>query len=167
MKRLTSICLLLLLILSGCAGTEDAVTEVIFYYQRAETAYGTGEDVIVGEEHTLPQKNPNLAYLLDQYLQGPLDPALKLPLPNGTQVLEIRRENHVLTLVFSPELSRLENMELSVACACVSYTCFSATDAVQIRIESASMDEGTPVSFTASRDTFLLFDDTTGAADAS
>lgn len=167
MKRILALCLLAVLCLSGCLRSEEPGNTVTFYYQRTETAYGSSDGVIASEQRVITAANTDLHYLLSLYMNGPVDESLTLPLPGGTRLTDIRTEDGLLTLVFSSELSGLENMDLSISCACISYTCFSLTDAERVRIEAPAANYGTPVSFTASRDSFLLYDDTTREPDAS
>lgn len=167
MKRWLSLILPVILIFTGCGLSDRSEDTVTFYYQKSTTSYGSSDGVIAAENREITSSNPDLTYLLSLYMKGPVDEALKLPLPNGTRLAEISMEDGCLTLVFSMELSYLEGMDLSIACACICYTCFSLTDAELVRIEAPAADYGTPVSVTCTRESFLLFDDTNTEADAS
>lgn len=167
MKRAIALLLLTALILCGCAfrgSDEDTVT---FYYLRGEIQYGSDDGVIVPEKREPAVTGGDLSYLLSLYLKGPTDVALKLPLPAGTRLTEVQSEGTAVTLTFSQELARLEGMDLSIACACISYTCFSLTEAETVTILTLSDDGETPISVTVTRESFLLYDDTTREADAS
>ena len=167
MKRMILLVLLSALLLTACHGGSKDAEEVTFYYLRSEIAYGSEDSVIAPEVREIPAGEQDLSYLLDLYMQGPTEAALVLPLPAGTQITGHHVEGGTLTVIFSAELSSLEGMDLSIACACIGYTCFSLTNAEAVRIEAPAATFGNPVSCTVTRDTFLLFDDTTVEADAS
>lgn len=167
MKRLIALLLLIALCLCGCAGDSEPDTSADFYYLRSEITYGSHNGVIACESRKIGDTEPELTDLLTLYLDGPTDGTLSLPLPSGTRLTEITLEETELTLVFSEELSDLEDMELTAVCACIGYTCLSNTDAEVVRIEAPASAYGSPVSFIITRETFLLFDNTTREADAS
>lgn len=167
MKRIIALLLLTALLLCGCAfrgSDEDTVT---FYYLRGEIQYGSDDGVIVPEKREPAVTGGDLSYLLSLYLKGPADPTLKLPLPAGTRLTEVQSEGDAVTLTFSPELNKLEGMDLSIACACISYTCFSLTEAETVTILAHTDGSSAPIAITVTRDSFLLYDNTTRAADAS
>ena len=165
MRRLVLVALAVVLLLSGCsqAANNNSVT---FYYARKDIQYGTSDSVIVAETREIHEDNPDLHYLLSLYLKGPLDETLTLPVARNIRITEIKRNGNNLTVTFTSELSYLDNIELTLACACISQTCFSLTDAQTLRIEAPAVDYGTPISFTTTRNSFLLFDNTTTSPEA-
>ena len=167
MKRTLVFLLLAAMLLTGCQRFDDSEDSVTFYYLRSQVIFGSEDSVIAPEEREIAVGSLPLSELLNLYLQGPASETLLLPLPDETRLDEVREDAQTITLVFSRELSNLEGMELSIACACISYTCFSLTDAQTVHIEAPSEDMHAPLHFTVTRDTFLLFDDTTLEAEAS
>ena len=167
MKRILTLVILAALLLSGCDHSEKPTDTVTFYYLRSEIAYGGDDGVIAAEERELAVGELPPSELLHLYLQGPQTEGLVLPLPAGTLPTDVSVDGAVITIAFGPALSGLTDIDLSIACACVGYTCFSATGAETVHVTSPATDLSGPVSYTVTRDTFLLFDDTTVEADAS
>ena len=60
----------------------------------------------------------------------------------------------------------LDGMDLTLALACISSTCFSLSDVETVTIHAPAGSFDRPVLFTAYRDSFLLYDDTTTPPDA-
>lgn len=167
MKRIFAFLLLTALLLTGCVNREEPENTVTFYYPRTTVTYGSDDGVIAPESRELPAGNADLSGLLALYMKGPVDPSLRLPFPADTRLSDITWEDSTLTVTFSQELAGLDGIDLSIACACISCTCFSLTDAQAVRIEAPALNPEEDFSFTVTRDTFLLFDDTTTEADAS
>ena len=131
MKRLylTVLALSCLFCLHGCAEKEEPV---IFYYPTGEVSYHSDAGVIAEETREALSREDSLGYLLSFYLEGPIDPALQLPVPEGTQVLRLIPYDEGVLLVMSREFSQLEGMDLTIACASISKTCFGLTDLQKI-----------------------------------
>lgn len=136
MKRILSIILALLILFSfaGCT----AENEILFFYPRAEIQYGNAGGVIVSESREVSGENLSLEYLLKLYLEGPISQELQNPFPSGTALLSFVLENKQLTLTLSESFSKLENMDYTIACACLANTGFSLTDAESITILSGN-----------------------------
>lgn len=167
MKRLIGIFLLLLICLTACTGNSDSSHTAEFYYLRKEIRCGTESGVIVPEKRNLSTGNGDLSALLALYLAGSQGEEASLPLPAGSRLVEVSGDDQIVELTFSGEFSDLEGMELTLVCACISRTVFSLTDAEAVSISAPAPADGTPVHFTADRNTFLYYDDTTTATDAT
>ena len=167
MKRTIALLLLAALLLCGCAGQKEPENAVTFYYLRSSVTYGADDGVVAPELRGVPVPNADLPFLLSLYMKGPQTEGLTLPLPAGTRLTDTKMEGNTLTVTFSTELSYLDGLDLTAACACIGYTCLSITDAETIRIEAPAVDYGEAVSFTVTRDTFLLYDDTTEPVEAT
>ncbi len=155
MKRAFCAFFLLLFLLSGCSLSKDADTSVSFCYPRRTVIYGTEDSVAVWEEREITGSSNDLSSMLALYLQGPEDTTLKAPLPAGVRLAEASWNQENLILVFSEEITALEGIDLSIAGACISATCFSLTDAQKVSI----LSEDETVLFSAQReDSFLFFD---------
>lgn len=167
MKRLIALILAAALCLTGCALAAQDDDTVTFYYLRRELTYGAADSVLVPERRSVAGAGNDLSYLTHLYLSGALDDNLRLPLPAGTRLTGVELDGHTCRLFFSPEFATMEGMELTLACACISATFFSLTPAQTIVLEAPAPEGGNPVSLTLTRDSFLLYDDITTAADAS
>ena len=131
MKRLYLYILLLacLFCLHGCTEKEEPV---IFYYPQAEVSYHSDIGVIASETREALSRDDSLGYLLSFYLEGPIDPTLQLPVPEGTQVLRMMPYESGIALIMSQEFAQLEGIDLTVACTSISRTCFDLTDLQEI-----------------------------------
>ena len=160
MKR--TLCLLLsllLLALSGCSFRDAPAETVSFYYLRSEVTYGTADGVIAPEDQDVTGQPQDLASLLSLYFQGPTDETLTSPFPSGTHLLGFSEKNYTLHLSLSNEFTQLEELDLTLACACISSTCFGITDAQQVRITTPGTTLTEGIDLTISRDGLILFDE--------
>ncbi len=163
MRRILTLLLLaaLLISLAGCRSPLQD-NQVEFYYRRVSDSFSFGapDAVIAPETRSFTNSSGDLTYLLSIYLQGPQDPQLRAPFPVRTTLLSSQLEADVLTLTLDQTFARLEGMDLTIACACLSQTCFGITPANQICIRAEAPGDQNPISVTISRDQ-LLFEDTT------
>lgn len=162
MKRVICLMLSLLLLggLFGCAYSEssDILKPVEFFYPRKSDSfiYGADDGVIASESREASGHTGDLHYLLSMYLRGPQDAHLRSPFPSGCRLESVRREGDTLYLVLSAELTALENLELTLACASLTKTCLALTDAQQVSISAASGSK--TVSITLDADSLLMSD---------
>lgn len=97
MKRFFCLFLCLCLFLPGCSG-ELMKNPVTFYYPRREYQYGAEDGVISGEQREASGHADDLHYLLSLYLIGPSSDELVSPLPWGTRLLGVNRQDGTITL---------------------------------------------------------------------
>lgn len=157
MKRLylTILALACLFWLQGCTNNEEPV---IFYYPKAEISYHSESGVIAPEARESLSSEDSLGYLLSFYLEGPIDPALELPVPEGTQVLRMIPYDDGMLLVMSREFSQLEGMDLTIACASISKTCFGLADLQEITFAAVTQKNVVRI---VRRDSFITTDTVT------
>ena len=107
------------------------------------------------------QRNPpamyDLRYLLSLYLIGPSSDELVSPLPWGTRLLGVSRENGTVTLELTDTAQSVTDTEFTLACACLTMTTLSITGGDEVTITSGSR------SVTMSRDSLTLIDDSTAS----
>lgn len=168
MKKLTASVLLILWILTlfGCGFRSGDVKEPVeFYYPWADLETQLKQDpastVIGSESREASGHTGDLDYLLSMYLRGPLDSQLSSPFPAGCKIVEIRPDGQTLRITLNSAFAQLEDLDLTLACACLARTCFGMTNAAQVRIEAAAPDDNSSVSITISRTDLLLEDDST------
>ena len=89
MKRLILclICLALLLSLAACVQQEE--NSCSFYYLRTveNIRYGQEDGFIGPVNREISDHNPELNYLLQLYLEGPVEEGYLSPIPKGTYLL--------------------------------------------------------------------------------
>lgn len=156
MKRIICLILLFSFLLSGCSLFAERIKEpVTFYYVRAEYPYSTKESIIGSEDREASGHRGDLSYLLALYLIGPSDEELVSPIPKGTRIYSASQERDTVYLNLSDTGSTLTDSGYAIACACLSMTCLSLTDADKVTITSGER------SITMSADSLMLYDITT------
>ena len=154
MKRFVSALLLIALLfsLSAC-GKQEEVAE--FYYPRSEFIPASEYGVIAPETRTITGSR-GLNYNLRLYLDGPASDQYITPFPEGVYLLSTKVAKDQLIVFLSPEFAQLEDMDLTLACACLAQTCFKLTGASQVTIKSENSEKR--ISITLAKDSFTLLD---------
>ena len=153
MKKWTALFLTLILavapVLSGCEDNPVPGDHVLsFYYPRADACYMNPEsdysssDGLIGIElRDTSQSQNNIEFLINLYLKGPKDPAFINPFPEKTTVISYRIVGSNMTLILSPEFSRLTGADLTLASACLTQsllTFFEPEGVTNVRLSSVS-----------------------------
>ena len=84
--------------------------------------------------------------------------SLKSPFPSGCRIVEIRRESKTLHLTLDGVFAQLENLDLTLACACLAKTCFDMSDAQEVKIDAVAPDGNSIINITFNRDSLVLED---------
>ena len=172
MKRIICAVLtaILLLALSACyGGIKEPVT---FYFPRRmnteeEFTVVVENGVLGSEVREASGHADDLRYLLSLYLRGPVDDNLKSPFPAETALLNIHTEESALIVTLNSAFTALEDMELTVACACVARTCFDLCDAESEQILAYTSGDDNDVDMNFSRDSLLMADESHPAANSA
>lgn len=162
MKRV--LCMMLALFLAvglfGChfGESSDMIEPVEFFYPRKPDhyAYGAEDGVFAAEIREASGHTGDLNYLISMYLYGPQDATLRSPFPAGCKLEIVRFEEDTLYLVLSSQFAELEYPDLTVACASLTKTCLSMTDARQVCINSTSASK--TISITMDAASLLMSD---------
>lgn len=159
MKKTACLLLAAVLLLSlwGCSFSGSGKEPIEFYYLRSTFVYGAEDGVITSETRESSGHGGDLQYLLSLYLRGPLDEKLVSPFPD-CRIVEIRRDSKALRLTFDAAFAQLEDIDLTLACACLAKTCFGLSDAHQIKIDAEAPDGNSAFSITLNRDSLILED---------
>lgn len=161
MKKALILTVLLCLVLSLAACdfgySQDSV---VFYYPRnPDRPTNTAVDTFyAGEKRETSGHTSDLRYLLSLYLQGPLSDDLVSPFPQGTQILDLQLLDRELHIRLNEEFSQLGGMDLTLACACISITCFDLADVDRITITAPATETSPAVEVTLTRQDLLLTD---------
>lgn len=149
MKRLVSLFLITVLLLSGCA--EQLKEPVSFYYIRS--GYETDmTNIIAAEQRESSGHRGDLSYLMALYFMGPADEELLAPLPGNTHLLSATIDGSMVTLQLSDTSDSVTDAHFTVACACLTLTCLELTGAETVTIISGNR------SVTLGNDDLLLRD---------
>ena len=155
------ICLLLVvgLILSLCGCSYDGIQEpVSFYYRNIENDYSSEHVVIAPELREASGHRHDPEYLLNLYLHGPSDPFLMSPFPEGTKLIKCKIQDNVLSVQLSNQISKMNDLDLTLACACIAKTCFSIADVSKVQITAGDPNHIDYVDIMISPDDILEID---------
>lgn len=160
MGRITALvlCLCLLFSLAGC-GSQSGEQDTLFYYRRAETAYGTDQGILVPEPRDLFPMGNDLDGILALYFKGPETIGLESPFPRDTRVVSWTLEGTTLCLTMNEGFAALSGVELTLACSCITKTLIPLTGASAVRFEAESGLLGSEKSLTLSENLIRLTDD--------
>lgn len=157
--RLIAILLSLALLLSACSfpGSQETVT---FYYPRdPQQKSNTPSDTFyTAERREITGQTTNVRYLLSLYLQGPLDDQSFSPFPEGTRLVMLDIHNGQYFVQLSQEFSQLSGIDLTVACACISLTCFNMADVDRVTVITPASGDHPAVEMTLTREDLTLMD---------
>lgn len=139
MKRIILFFLLLSLCLSGCSSLGERIKEpVTFYYPRSEYSYFSPDGVIVSEEREASGHKDDLNYLLALYLMGPTTEGLVSSFPPTTKIFSLSATKKEITIQITNYDSTMSDVNFSLACACVSMTCFELSDCELVTVKSGN-----------------------------
>lgn len=81
-------------------------------------------------------------WILTEYLQGPVSQELVAPFQRSVSVVSAERVGTQLQLCMSEELANLSGVDLTLACACITWTCLecSGVESVSIRAVGRQLD---------------------------
>ncbi len=161
-RRITAIALILsFLLLWGC-GTQSPEKEmgspIKFYYKVSDDRFGTTKQATEFELFDAVGHETDYSWILEAYFNGPSSQELLAPFPKSMRLISAQREDSVLRVNLSEELSRLTGIDLTVACSCITLTCLEleGIETVTITANGRSMDGKYAISM--SREDLLLED---------
>lgn len=156
--------LLITLFLVGCVQPPQIADPVSFYYIPAEDLeeedFAAEVSYIRADVRDKAQLGDSLNLILSAYLRDPASTSgLKSPFPAHTYLFSVSQDNNVASVVLSTEFAQLQNMDLTIACACLARTCMELTgaDTVLISAENAQLDGAEYIRMDMR--TVLLFDE--------
>lgn len=137
MKRLAA-AILALLLLTGCAPGRASENAVTFYYPRKNPVYSFSDLPIGSEQRDIAGES--LEYVLRLYLLGPTDENLEMLFPSGTRLQSLTEEAGALTVFLSPGGNRMQDIDFTLAGACLAKTCFAYGSFSTVTIRSGDRD---------------------------
>ena len=166
MKKSISIllCLCVLLSLFGCADRAEAPqVPVQFYYPRTidTIQYTINNGAFAYELRESAGYTDNIPYLLNLYFRGPADATLRNPFPTATSVTELKVYGKYAFLTVSDSFAQLTDMDLTIACACLTLTVAELTQVDTLCLRTNSTPFGNYDQLLLHVSDFLFTDDTT------
>lgn len=131
----------LLLPLFGCAQPTDGFENPIsFYYRRKDVSFSTTDGVISADIREAG--NMDYISLLALYFRGPENSQLQRTFPEGTALKSIQIDGNHVFITLSDVFSTLTELDLSIACACLTRTVCEMTGTTQltVRTENGLLD---------------------------
>lgn len=131
MKQRSMLLLLLVLLLASAGCRDNRENTHRFYYLRSSDTivYGQSDGLIAPLNREIADQSADLNYLLRLYFEGPTEEGFQSPFPGGTALLRSSLDSEVLTLEVSGQFASLENIQLTLAGACLTSTCHELTGA--------------------------------------
>ena len=157
MKKLTIAIVCLLILLSGCSQNPEYEKPVHFYYRVSTDRFDSNSKSILSETREGSQWN-TLEDIMRAYLAGPVEETMVSPFPPNLRLVHIGQDGTTVFVTLSDEFATLTNLDLTIACGCITLTCLDLTGAQQVTIESENALLGGQKSITMDRNSLLLTD---------
>lgn len=162
MKRILAFLLLICGILTstGCQSKpEQPQNTVTVYYKASTIEYGTADGVIIPFQLDATGHEGDIAYLLNYYFANLPSEECAVTFPSFTRLVSLERDGLTAKITLNDEFAELTDLNLSIACACLTQTVISLTGCQEVIIsaESAKLDGQNFI--TLSRDSYLLLDE--------
>ena len=157
MKKLSLLLSLIMLFLCACGNEAENESKVSFYYPLKEISYGGSNSVIRAESHDLSHLSHE--QLLASYLNGPTQPELSNPFPNGVKIVSLKQKDAHITLVLTDRFASLSGLKLTMACVCLGKTAMqlTGTNSITISCETQLLNGDQTIYLTLDS---VLFEDT-------
>jgi len=161
MKKTLSLFLITVILFgfNACTQAEAPEVPVNFYYVRNQYDYGTDGGVIAAEVREAAGLSPD--EILTTYLNGPVSEHLRTPFPDAVVVNSYDFQAKKLVITLSSEFSQLLDLDLTLACACLTVTCAELFDieTVTVTADGALLDGHQSISMDVNN--IVLFDKST------
>jgi len=150
----------LLLTLASCDASRkrSPKTAINLYYCPDPLVFHRDSTVVTAESRVFPGEGPSLEDLLSIYFSGPTRKDLESPFPNGLYAESVEWDGKRVHITLSSVFSQLQNIDLSVACACLGKTVMEYTGAEYVYINFINSATGNQHTVTVGPDSYLLTD---------
>ena len=165
MKRIVSILLILALCLCfpACSRKTERIQEpVSFYYLRAELTYGGDDSVICPQQAESAGHEKDLVWLLNSYFQMTPAEGLINPFPSGTKLVSVTIEESTANVVVSDVFCLNHDMDLTIACACITMTVMELTDVETVTVRTINTTLNGAQQIVMNKSCLLLIDNSAG-----
>ena len=129
------------LTLSACSFSTTEPDSLTFYYIKSKDNFDGISDIIVPFYPNTSITNDSYAELLGLYFNGPTNYSCYSPFPAGTTLEELNVTRSKAKLTLSPHFATISDVELTIACACLTKTVIGITgvNSVQILVNGAQL----------------------------
>lgn len=167
MKQKQSIIIILALLsllfsLCGCGRSSEPemVMPTAFYYHNNLDAKEDFNNVFVAEIREGVQYQNDYILLINSYFAGPELENLVNPFPADLEAVSLRIEADTAYIVLSDQIAKLNSVDLTMACSCLSFTLFELTQCNYVRISAENDLLNNQDAILLSRESMFLLDDT-------
>ena len=145
--------------LMSCAKETQPEYPVNFYYRRWEIAYNDDSDVITyelreGKSHAL-----DVAYMLKEYLKGPISKELYSAIPENTRLIKLSLTESSAQVLLSDGFARLSGLDLSICGACITFTVIDLTGVKTVQISTQNVPLNNQPHITMNKDCLKFMDE--------
>ena len=162
MKKLLILLLIIAVLASicGCVEEEPEIqVPVNFYYRRTQVTFEDSNGVIAPEVREAQGHENDLSYLLDLYLSGPNGEDMERTFPYGTKLVSISVSEERTTVTVTSHFANLNNVDLTIACACITKTVMELTNTGSVEIKAHGTMLNGADSVIMDNENVLLLDD--------
>ena len=163
MKRIISILLVLLILVSacGCVGSNhDIDVPASFYYRTDPATSNAPTPIFSAEIRETADLNNNALDILNRYVAGPVSEGYLSPFPAGVTVNSIERNGERVIITMNDAFGALTGVALTSACTCVVLTVIELIDCQEVTIQCQSAPLDGAASISMSIDGLHLMDTT-------
>lgn len=157
MKRIFSILIPCVLLLSGCGSQVQPAAPANFYYVRNEFLYHEEYGAIAPEVRETCNCG-DLTELVRTYISGPETYDLQSPFPLGTQVIRVSTAEDTICVEMNAVYATLTGYELTIANACLAKTLLDCAKASSVQISAENSTLGGAAQITMTANSLLLWD---------
>ena len=150
--------IILTLVSCSSSQTRNQETVINFYYCPNPLILHEDATVVVPENRVLTGGEPSLDDFLRLYFSGPIRKDLTTPFPDGLYAESIVLDDTRVNITLSSVFSQLQNIDLTVACACLGKTVMEYTSAEYVYISFINSATGNQHTITVGPDSYLLTD---------
>ena len=141
MRRMILITLTLTILFAfvACAKEEETIQKPVnMYFLNKDVDYGVEDGLVRAEIQEGVHLNGDIQSLLVQYLKGPVGTQLVRAVPAGIAVDDVSVNGKTVTVTMSHDFSRINGVDLSIACVCLAMTILDFTDAEQVQLRASN-----------------------------
>lgn len=156
-------CIILVITIMTCTAcqieSEKPLSTITVYYKASELTFGSAEGVITPYALDATGHKDDIEYLLNAYFSKIPSGNCADTFPAGTRVVSISLDALTAKVVLCDEFAKIGDLDLTIACACLTQTVISLTGCQEVIIsaETAQLDGNNFI--TLSRDSYLLLDE--------
>ena len=169
MKKALAMLLIRAMLLAGAGCSRKSTPPqqpIHFYYPVWNVVYDGQTELIQLEVRDSAEYLDDVESLLNIYLQGPVDEALRSPFPKKVTVSRYSATTNTAIVELSSNFASLSGIDLTLACACIASTLFDLTQLERVQISATDAQLDGMDSITLERDDLHMIDSPVSPVDS-